>query len=82
LKLKEYFGENAFSIFIKVPSIEILKERLYLRGTESDESLRKRINKFEEELRYMHSFDYILINDVLEDTIKLINDDINVWMNK
>jgi guanylate kinase len=82
LKLKEYFGDKAFSIFIKVPSIELLKERLYLRGTESDESLRKRINKFEEELEYMHQFDYILINDVLEDTLKVINEDINKWIMK
>ena len=80
IKLKEYFKEDALSVFIKVPSIHVLKERLFLRGTENDESLRKRINKFEEELQYMNRFDYVLINDVLEDTINTIKGKINKWV--
>jgi guanylate kinase len=81
IKLKQYFGDNALSVFIKVPSIEILKKRLHTRGTENDESFRKRVGKFEEELEYMNKFDYILINDDLEKTLETINEDINKWMN-
>jgi guanylate kinase len=80
IKLKEYFKDDALSVFIKVPSIHVLKERLFLRGTENDESLRKRMAKFEEELQYMNRFDYILVNDVLEDTLKVVNEDINKWL--
>jgi guanylate kinase len=81
IKLKEYFGDNAFSVFIKVPSIEVLTKRLYTRGTENDSSLRSRVDKFEEELQYMNRFDYILINDVLEDTLKTIKGKVDEWMN-
>lgn len=80
IKLKEYFGDNAFSVFIKVPSIDVLTKRLHSRGTETDSSLRKRVDKFEEELQYMNRFDYILVNDVLEDTLKVVNEDVNKWI--
>lgn len=80
LKLKKYFGDNALSVFIKVPSIETLKERLYSRGTETEDSLNKRISKFEEELNYIDKFDYILINDNLKDSIKDIRCKIGNWL--
>src|SRR6187551_2353116 len=37
LALKKYFGDKALAIFVKVPSLEILKARLNDRGTESEE---------------------------------------------
>ncbi len=80
LALKKYFGDNALSVFIKVPSIDILKQRLHLRGTETDESLRKRIEKFEKELQYMNKFDYILVNDKLENTMKEIREKLGHWL--
>ena len=36
--------------------------------------------KFEEELQYMNRFDYVLINDVLEDTIDTIKEEISKWV--
>jgi guanylate kinase len=38
LKLKEYFGEARLAIFVKVPNMEILEQRLRDRGTESQDS--------------------------------------------
>lgn len=65
IKLKKYFKENALSIFVKVPSIEDLKSRLKTRGTESAESLSRRIFKAEFEMKFADQFDVILLNEDL-----------------
>jgi guanylate kinase len=66
LNLKEIFPDNSLAIFVKPPSKEILFERLRQRKTETEESLKKRLAKAEEELSYQNKFDHILVNDVLE----------------
>lgn len=63
LDLKEIFGPNALAIFIAPPSIEALEERLRQRGTETPESLAKRVAKAEHELTYAPDFDTTVIND-------------------
>jgi guanylate kinase len=68
LNLKKHFGANALSIFVKPPSINVLKERLKSRKTESDHEIKMRIEKAEEEMSYENEFDIILVNDVLEHT--------------
>jgi len=70
INLKEYFGDTALAIFVKVPSLELLKERLCGRNTESSESLQQRIAKAEAELQYESSFDITLVNDDLQYTLK------------
>lgn len=80
LALKNKFNTDAISIFIKTPSLDILRERLKKRLTETEESLQKRISKAEQEISYAHSFDIVLVNDVLEDTQKQIVDIINHFM--
>lgn len=66
LTLKKYFGNQAFSLFIKAPSIEALKERLLARGSEDTLSLKARLDKAHEELSYQQHFDKILVNDGLD----------------
>jgi guanylate kinase len=66
LKLKEYFKENALAIFVKVPSLEVLEKRLIDRGTETDESLYKRLYKVKFEMGFQNKFDVVLLNDTLE----------------
>jgi guanylate kinase len=66
LNLKKYFGEQGLAIFIKPPSIEELENRLKKRGTESEETLRKRVDKAAYELTYAPHFDQIVVNDNLE----------------
>ena len=66
LSLTKYFGEKALAIFIKPPSIEALEERLRNRGTEDEEKIQKRLAKAEEELEFSKWFDYIIVNDNLE----------------
>ena len=66
LNLKKYFGEKVLAIYIKPPSISILEERLQKRGTETEESFRKRLGKAENELTFADRFDVIIVNDQLE----------------
>jgi len=66
LRIKKLFPDNTIVIFIAPPSIEILKERLKGRGTESLEAIDKRFNKATDEMKYMHAFDTIILNDKLE----------------
>ncbi|MCP9770124.1 guanylate kinase [Lacihabitans sp. LS3-19] len=66
LKLKEYFGETAVAIFVKVPSMEELEKRLVSRGTETEESLSKRLYKVKFEMAFQDQFDVVLLNDDLE----------------
>ena len=80
LALKSKFNTDALSIFIKTPSLDILRERLKKRLTETEESLEKRISKAEQEISYAHSFDIVLVNDALEDAQQQIIDIINHFM--
>jgi guanylate kinase len=66
IKLKQYFGDKALAIFVKVPSFEALKERLKGRGTESEESLSRRLFKAKFEMAFADKFDTIIVNDDLD----------------
>jgi guanylate kinase len=65
LNLKKYFGDKALAIFVKVPSLEVLKDRLNDRGTETPESLSRRIFKAEFETSFSDKFDVVLVNEDL-----------------
>ncbi|WP_266362140.1 guanylate kinase [Tellurirhabdus rosea] len=67
LKLKEYYGDRALAIFVKVPDEETLKQRLMARGTETEDSLSKRLFKVHFEMSFQDQFDVILVNDNLEE---------------
>lgn len=66
LNLKKKFGQNALSVFVMTPSLQVLEERLLARGTDDADSLRKRLEKAEWEMRYASHFDKILVNDQLD----------------
>ncbi|MEI9919638.1 MAG: guanylate kinase [Bacteroidota bacterium] len=65
IKLKNYFGDNALAIFVKVPSYDALKDRLKNRGTESEESLSRRLFKAKFEMAFADRFDVVLLNEDL-----------------
>ena len=65
VNLKKYFGDKALSVFIQAPSVEVLRQRLVGRGTDSAEDIEKRVAKAAEEMTYAPQFDRILINDDL-----------------
>ncbi|RZS94773.1 guanylate kinase [Cecembia calidifontis] len=66
LNLKKYFGDRALAIFVKVPSMDVLKERLKDRGTESEESLSRRLYKAKFEMSFEDKFDVTIVNDNME----------------
>ncbi len=66
LALKKYFGPQALAIFVKVPSLEVLKTRLNDRGTESEESLSRRLYKAQFEAKFEPQFDLSILNDDFE----------------
>ena len=82
INLKEYFGDNACSIFIKPPSLAILKERLMLRGTESDETLKKRLGKAQYELTFESEFDFSVQNDKLDQAVSEVKDILTVFIKR
>ena len=65
VNLKKYFGDQALSVFIQAPSVEVLRDRLVKRGTDSAEDIEKRVAKAAEEMTYAPKFDKVLINDDL-----------------
>jgi guanylate kinase len=69
MALKKYFGDKALSIFVKVPSLNVLKERLHDRGTETPESLSRRLFKAQFETTFQDHFDYVLIKEQLNTSL-------------
>ena len=69
LNLKRYFGDKALAVFVKVSSIEVLQDRLKDRGTESEESLSRRLFKAKFEMSFQDKFDAVLVNDTLEKSL-------------
>ncbi len=66
INLKKEFSEDAMAIFVSPPSIEVLRERLINRATDTPEMVEKRVGKAEYEMSFALQFDRILINDDLE----------------
>ena len=69
INLKKYFGNNALSIFVMPPSLEVLEKRLRGRGTDAEERIVKRLEKAKSELVVVDQFDYVLLNDDLEKAV-------------
>lgn len=66
VNLKKAFGDRALSIFVMPPSLQELEVRLRTRGTDTEESITRRLAKAGRELTYAERFDVKLINDKLE----------------
>ena len=66
IRLKEYFKNNALSIFVKAPSVKELKKRLSSRNKDSNESIDARIQKAQKEIEKELEFDLSIINNNLD----------------
>ncbi|MBQ7443682.1 MAG: guanylate kinase [Bacteroidaceae bacterium] len=66
MRLKEYFGARAMSIFIQPPSIEALRRRLEGRATDAPEVIEERLARASYELTFAPRFDAVVVNDELE----------------
>jgi len=70
VNLKKIFGDDALSVFIQAPSVEVLRDRLIKRGTDTPEAIEERVAKAAEEMQYAPKFDYVLVNDKLDVCLK------------
>ena len=78
VNVKRMYGDRALSIFIQPPSVEVLRQRLIGRGTDSMEDIMARVSKAEFEISIGPQFDNTVINDDLETAVaevhRLISD--------
>lgn len=82
INLKKFFGDSALSVFVKAPDLETLKKRLINRSTETEETLKLRLDKAVSELEYQKEYDYVLINDDFNKAFDQINKQIQDFILK
>ena len=66
MRIKQYYGERALSLFIQPPSIAELRRRLEGRATDAPEVIDQRIARAEYEMSQAQHFDRIVVNDDLQ----------------
>ncbi len=66
--IKKLFPE-AVKVFVIPPSFEVLESRLRGRGTDDDETIKKRLEIAKDELKRANEYDYIIENDTLEEAV-------------
>jgi len=71
LKVKEIFPEGVF-VFILPPSMDELKNRIINRGTETEESIRERLQSAYNEINYVFKYEYAILNDEVDSAVKKI----------
>lgn len=62
IHVREQFPDATLALFIEPPSVDELRRRLEMRGTETVESLLARVNKASYEISFKHHFDQIIVN--------------------
>lgn len=68
--IKDYYGDRALSVFVRPPSVDELRRRLESRGTETAETIAKRIGRAEFELGFADRFDRVVVNDDLDEACR------------
>ena len=74
VNVKQMYGDRAISIFIQPPSVEVLRQRLINRGTDSMEDIQNRVDKAEFEISIGPQFDHTVINDDLDTAVAQVHD--------
>lgn len=82
LNIRKYFGKDCLTIFIKPPSLEVLKNRLIKRNSETKDSLNERLERAEMELKQEKKFDIVIINDDLEKAYSQIKEIVESFIKK
>jgi len=80
LAIRKAYPDQSLSIFIEAPSIEVLRQRLSNRGTETPQSLEERVAKAKEELTFSPRFDRVIINDDLDKATKDLVDTVESFL--
>ncbi|MBT6649924.1 MAG: guanylate kinase [Flavobacteriales bacterium] len=81
LNIKKQYPKECLSLFIMPPSVDVLRERLSGRGSESEAKLEMRLAKAEQEISKNQEFDKVILNDdfgiACEETMEVITNFIN-----
>ena len=64
---------EAVLVFIMPPSMEELERRLRGRGSETEEEIRNRLQRAQEELQYVDQYDYVIVNEDVEKSVDLLH---------
>lgn len=72
MKVKSKYPD-AVLMFVTPPSAEVLKERLVKRGTESPDVIAARLKRATEEAEGVEAYDYIVVNDILQDCVETVD---------
>jgi guanylate kinase len=64
---------DAVTIFLEPPSIAVCEQRLRQRGTDSEETIQRRLRKVEDELQLAHRYRHRVVNDDLHDAVQEIH---------
>lgn len=73
LQVKENFASGVL-VFIAPPDMETLQTRLKGRGTETNEEITRRIAAAQWEMQQQEKYDYVIVNQVLDDAVKEVKD--------
>jgi guanylate kinase len=74
LSIQQHFPKESVLIFIKPPSMEVLKKRLENRNTENPETLKRRLDRVPMELEQGSQFDFQVVNDDLNKAITEVDE--------
>ena len=69
VKIKKQY-KDALMIFITTPTLKILKERLIKRNKDSMDVIKTRLENAKKELTYLPKYDYLILNDKLDESIE------------
>ena len=70
---------DAESVFLMPPSMSVLEERLRNRGTESEETIRRRLEIAKEEMEKSRLYKHVVVNDELEKTVQTVHDILTLY---
>ncbi|MCX6075539.1 MAG: guanylate kinase [Campylobacterales bacterium] len=65
-------GDITTSVFITPPTLSELKKRLQNRSTDSEEVVERRVKMAKREIQRISEYDYLIVNDVLDDAAELL----------
>jgi guanylate kinase len=70
--IRRIYPDDSLLIFVRPPSLEILKDRLRKRCTEEDSEIQKRLERVDREFEASSWFDHVVVNDDLEEAVDAV----------
>ena len=80
LNIRKNYGRQLLDVFVMPPSVDELHKRLVARATEDEESLRKRLDKAEEEMHAAFQFNHVIVNIDLQKAIQEAEDKVLAFL--